>query len=171
MSNLTDKVKGSLSFLDNQYVSGILMLIIVLYASLAAPQLPPNIAKIFDYNLTRLVISFLILYVSIKSVPIALILAIAFIISIQTLNRVSFEEQLRQWLFMSNARSNMPPQMDQMPSQIEQIPQIPIARPEFGPDSRQTMGDSGFEVDSTPSGCYGATTGLQGYDGDKLSEY
>jgi hypothetical protein len=146
MDSITSKIRQSLSVLDNQYVAGTVTLLIILYASLAAPKLPPRIAKVFGHNLFKLLFCFLIVYLSIKNVTIAIVLSIALIVSLQTLNRHSFEEQIRSWSPFSSP--NQQPMMTQ-----EQQPM---------PD------DTGFEsgVSDPNGGCFGTSATIMGSDPD-----
>lgn len=94
LSESFDKtVKSSLSFLDNEYISAGLSLFLIIYAGMAAPRLPPSVAKLFDYAAFKLLVFFLIVYVSRKNATIAIIAAVGVLVSLMTLNRlkVSFE--------------------------------------------------------------------------------
>lgn len=73
--------------LANPYFSAGLTLFLVLYASLAAPDLPPFLAGLFDNPLFKLLVLFLILLVRDYDPTVALLAAVAFIISLQALNR------------------------------------------------------------------------------------
>lgn len=101
MSTLSDTfhkfdetVKSSLSFLDNKYASAILALVLILYASMAAPKLSPSIAKLFDSNWVKLLFFFLIAFYSKKDPTVAIIAAIAVLVSLQTLSRHKFNFKL-----------------------------------------------------------------------------
>ena len=88
MDNLVKALDNSLSILKtNDYLSGFITLFLVLYAGLAAPALPHNIAVLFDYNLVKIIMLTLILIFLRGQKPgIALLLAISFIISMHTLS-------------------------------------------------------------------------------------
>ena len=87
-------VKNSLSFLDNEYVSTGLFVFLILYASVAAPKLPRYVAKLFDNTFFKLVILFLIAYVSRKNPTVALVAALGLMISIMTLNKYELGEMM-----------------------------------------------------------------------------
>lgn len=87
MSNLNETLKGYLSFLDNQYVVAILAVVLVLYASLAAPKLPFNVVKFLDYDIVKLLFVFLIGFIATKNPMLSILVALAFIITIITLNK------------------------------------------------------------------------------------
>jgi hypothetical protein len=71
-------------FLDNNYVSGGLQLFIILYAALAAPQLPVSMAKMFHVPAFQLALFSLIAYTATKDIGVSVMLAIAFFVSFQT---------------------------------------------------------------------------------------
>jgi len=73
--------------LNNPYVNAALTIFLVLYAGLAAPNLPPFIAGLFDCALFKFLVLFLILAVRNYSTTVALLGALGFILSIQTLGR------------------------------------------------------------------------------------
>ena len=70
--------------LDNTYVSGGIQLFIILYAALAAPQLPVSVAKLFHQPAFQLVLFALIAYTATKDIGVSVMLAIAFFVSFQT---------------------------------------------------------------------------------------
>lgn len=94
MQDFDNTVKGYLSFLDNQYVKTGLALFLILYASLAAPRLPEYIAKLFDNMFFKLLIFFLIAYVAQSSPTVAIIAAIAVMVSLMTLSRYKFNAEM-----------------------------------------------------------------------------
>ena len=75
--NVTDK---------NKNVGLVFGMLLVLYAALAAPKLPKNVAKFFDYPLVKLVFMFLIAYLATdrKNPMLALLIAVALLVTIQT---------------------------------------------------------------------------------------
>ncbi len=86
------------NFLDNPYVSTTLGIALVLYGSLAAPQLPPYFARLFQNPIVRVVVLFLIAYMSTKNYAVALISAVALTLTLQTLNRYEFDDRLVSYL-------------------------------------------------------------------------
>lgn len=75
------------NILSNPYVSTALTVFALVFASLAAPNLPPFLASLFDSNLFKLFYLFLILVLLRYNVAVALIAALGFILAMQTLNR------------------------------------------------------------------------------------
>lgn len=71
--------------IQNPYVITVIAVIVVLYGSLMAPRLPPNVARWFDYPFVKMLIIFMIVIIHRVNPMIALLLAVAFLLSIQTL--------------------------------------------------------------------------------------
>lgn len=114
MNRFDDTVKRSLSFLDNEYVNASVYLFLILYAGLAAPKLPEYVAKLFDYTLVKVLLFFLIVYISKKNPTLAIIASIAVIVSIMTLNRFKFGNELMSMISNENV-----PQGEICPSNCE----------------------------------------------------
>ena len=77
----------ALSMLDeNAHASATLGLFLVLYAGLAAPKLPKNVAMLFDNSAFKLTIMFLIAYMSSKNSSVAIVATVALVVSMQTLS-------------------------------------------------------------------------------------
>lgn len=70
----------------NQYFTSALTLFLVLYAGMAAPNLPPSIARLFSNPLFRLLILFVILVLRNYSPVVSILVAIGFTLSLQVLN-------------------------------------------------------------------------------------
>lgn len=94
MDEFNRVVTEALSVLDNQIVSSVLGLFLVLYAGLAAPKLPRSIAKLFDNPIFRVIVLFLVAFMASKNKSVALIAAVGLVVSFQTLNRHKMNDQL-----------------------------------------------------------------------------
>tara|TARA_B110000879_G_C11169978_1_gene513105 strand:+ start:1486 stop:2052 length:567 start_codon:yes stop_codon:yes gene_type:complete len=82
-----DSLNNVLSMMDeNATISASVGLFLVLYAGLAAPKLPRNVALLFDNYAFKLVIMFLIAYMSSKNSSIAIVATVALVVSMQTLS-------------------------------------------------------------------------------------
>jgi hypothetical protein len=79
--------KKYFSFLENQYVSGALSILLILYASSVAPKLPEGVAKLLDNIVVRAVVFFLIVYLTQKNATLALIVSIVVLVSLMALSR------------------------------------------------------------------------------------
>jgi hypothetical protein len=83
INNFTNK---KLSFLNtNVYLAPVLGVLLVLYASLAAPKLPKSIVKLFDNMIVKLVFIFLLCYTSTHSPISAIVISVCILLSIQML--------------------------------------------------------------------------------------
>lgn len=101
MENFDRIVKTYTSWFDNDYVSGFLIVFMIVYASMIAPKLPLSVAKLFDYTWFKLLLLFLIAFISKKNPKVALFSAIALVITIIVLNKL----QLQQNILLSDLKS------------------------------------------------------------------
>ena len=74
--------------LDNVYLNTAIKVFLVLYAALAAPQFPPKLVFLMDNVFVRMGIAFLIVFMALKDPSMALIIAVVFIITLQTANKL-----------------------------------------------------------------------------------
>lgn len=105
MDNFDKTVTQYLSFLDNEYVSAALSLLLVVYAGMAAPALPPQLAALFDNMFFKLLVFFLIVYSSRRNPTVAIIAAVGLMISLQTLAR--YKSNMQMMALMQEARSRV----------------------------------------------------------------
>lgn len=88
IQNLLDTMNLNMArFVANPYISAILLIIVIMYAGMAAPVLPKWMAHLFDYTVFKILILALILFVFNFNPSLAIIMAIAFFITLQTLSR------------------------------------------------------------------------------------
>jgi hypothetical protein len=73
--------------LANPYVASLLLIFFIMYAGLAAPNLPAPIARLFDFTVFKILVLALILYINNFSPQIAIVVAVGFFLSLQTLSR------------------------------------------------------------------------------------
>lgn len=87
MTNLlkqTQKViDDSLGFLDIMWVRLLLIALVILYIVGGVPMLTTEVARIFHNPLVKMAFVLLILYIGVKDIPLALLLALAFVLSLQ----------------------------------------------------------------------------------------
>ena len=81
---------------SNKTASAVIGLFLVLYAGLAAPKLPKSVAKMFGNSVFRLVILFLVAYMSSRNTSIAIIATVALVISMQTLSYHEANEKVQK---------------------------------------------------------------------------
>lgn len=85
MSPMNDLVKGirrSLSLLDNQYVQLVLIVLLVAYSAGLAPQLNRDISAGLSNVWVRALVLLVIMYVSVKDVALAMLLSIAYVLTV-----------------------------------------------------------------------------------------
>lgn len=73
--------------LDNVYINTALKVFIGLYAAFAAPKLPPSLVNLMDNVLVRIGFAFIIVFMAVRDPSIAIMVAVAFIITLQTANK------------------------------------------------------------------------------------
>lgn len=94
METVDKHVNGLLSFVDNEYISAGLILFLILYASLAAPKLPSQAVKYFDYTAVKLLMFFLIVYISKKNVTVAIVASLAVMATAVAINQIKFNKEM-----------------------------------------------------------------------------
>jgi len=77
------------------YVSAALSLFLLMYAGMAAPQLPDVVLDLFDNEMFRLAVLFLIAYTGNKNPTVSLLSAIAFVMTMNVLNQRKAQEAFR----------------------------------------------------------------------------
>ena len=80
------------NFLRNDYVTAVIALFVVLYASNVAPKLPEFITELFNNPVFRVFILFLVAYIANKNPAAALLMSIAFMVTMNVVNRQEVEE-------------------------------------------------------------------------------
>lgn len=95
-SNVGDNLMKAPSFLDKDahpFVVMFLYIFFIMYASFLAPKLPPFMIKLFENKIFRILMIALIIYIGIKDPVMAIIMAVGFVITIQSLNCQSLKGQ------------------------------------------------------------------------------
>jgi hypothetical protein len=73
--------------LDNIYINTGIKVFLGLYAAFAAPNLPPFLLQIFDSIIFRILVAFVIIFMSIREPSIAIMIAIAFVVTLHAANK------------------------------------------------------------------------------------
>ena len=71
----------------NKYISITLKVLLALYAAFVAPKLSPSVSSIFEHTLFRIVVVVLIIWLATKDAAMAILVALAFVVSVQTANK------------------------------------------------------------------------------------
>lgn len=79
-------INSALSPLENPGVAAVLRLFLVLYGGLAAPHLPNSVLKWFDFVPFKLLVLFLIVWSANHDPAIAILIAVGFFVSMNTLS-------------------------------------------------------------------------------------
>ncbi|ARF10040.1 hypothetical protein Indivirus_9_17 [Indivirus ILV1] len=91
MKTADDKVTG---WLSNEYVNIALALLLVVYSAYGVNTLPPYILRLFDMPLFKLLVFLLIVYLARKSPTIAIIAAVAVMVTLQVLTKMKIDDAL-----------------------------------------------------------------------------
>jgi hypothetical protein len=87
VNQITTFINNGLEYVnDNKILSSVLGLFLVLYAALAAPKLPKSVTAWFDNVWFKLGFMFLIAYMATKDPSVAIISAVALLVTLQTLS-------------------------------------------------------------------------------------
>ena len=80
------------TFLDNKYVSGFFTLVIILYSTMLHPKLPQPVVNLFKNNIFKIAILLLVLIKGHTDPVLALVIAIAFVLTLDFIyTKESFE--------------------------------------------------------------------------------
>jgi hypothetical protein len=83
---------------NNQTFILLISIILALYSALLAPALPNNIIYFFDSNLGKLIFLFLIGYMANKNIQVALMVSVAFVVTLTIANRNQIEESFETFI-------------------------------------------------------------------------
>lgn len=83
LKNLQKLVDESLGFLEVGWVRTLLIVLLIVYVAGGIPMLTAEVANIFHHPAVKVAFIVLILYVGLKDIPLALLLALAFVLSLQ----------------------------------------------------------------------------------------
>jgi hypothetical protein len=88
MDSIIARADKSLSILrTNEYLSAFVTLLLILYAGLAAPALPPIIAELFEYSSVKIaLLTLMLILLRGQNVGLALLFAVGFVVSMNTLS-------------------------------------------------------------------------------------
>lgn len=83
LNQASKAVYNSLAFLENPLVRLVLLAVVVLYAAGVVPELNSAVSGVLDHTVAKLVMLLVILYVSARDTTLALMLTVAFLLSLQ----------------------------------------------------------------------------------------
>jgi hypothetical protein len=78
--------------LTNPYVSASLSLFLVLYSSLARPELPTFVMDLFDNSIFRILVLSLVVFMSGRNLQLSIMIALAFTVTMNMLNEQKVAE-------------------------------------------------------------------------------
>lgn len=99
LGSVNNGLKGLLA---NPYVTASASLFLVLYASMARPQLPNFVISLFDNAVFRIAVLSLVVFMSGQNIQLSILIAVAFTVSMNLLNEQKIAEG-----FVDGLRENM----------------------------------------------------------------
>uniref|UniRef100_A0A6C0IYE2 Uncharacterized protein n=1 Tax=viral metagenome TaxID=1070528 RepID=A0A6C0IYE2_9ZZZZ len=97
MNSVVNNINTNLDRLfDNKSFTTVVSLLLALYAGLAAPALPNNVILFFDTLVGKVLMVFLIGYVASKNAQMAIMLAVAFVVTLNLANNHKLLESFEQ---------------------------------------------------------------------------
>ena len=103
--------------LDNVYILTAIKVFLGLYAALAAPRLPATLVNLFDNTLVRVAVAFVIVLIAIREPSVALMVAVAFMVTLQTANKLR--------LYNTELSVSLPGETSWLPSAKNVVPFLP----------------------------------------------
>ena len=122
-NEIVDDIEGTLETgISNKYVSTTLKVLLAFYAAFAAPHLPRSVASLLDHTVVRILIAVLIVYLATKDASLAILVALAFVLSLQTANKYKVIDTSRS-VSVPGKLSWLPSQQAGHPGHSAGIPQ------------------------------------------------
>lgn len=78
MNTFESKFKQYTPWLENEYVTATLTILLIVYSGMYAPKIPNNVSKLFNYTLVKGIMCFLLVYVQNKNLTVSLISSVVF---------------------------------------------------------------------------------------------
>ena len=88
--NRFNTIIDSLSFIDNKYIILSMGLFLIIYVTFTSIQFPQSIPKLINNPFFKLLILFLIIYITKKNSTIAIIAVIGLIVTVYSINKFKF---------------------------------------------------------------------------------
>ena len=120
-----------LSLLDKPYVAGVIKLVLLMYAGAVAPTMPKIIGKMMKNPAVKLLFLFLIVYTGLKDKIMALMIAVAFVVSMMALSKL---ESINSFKGLLNAGVDVPQEFANgiVDGAQALVPDVALARPVQG---------------------------------------
>ena len=80
------------SWMDNKMIATILVMVLAIYAALAAPALPASVIRFFDQWYGKLIFLFLIAFLSVKNIQVALMVSVVFLLILHYAAQLDIQE-------------------------------------------------------------------------------
>lgn len=142
-------------YVDNKYIKGLILLVVILYASFIAPKLNPTFVKIFDNTAVKIFFMFLLVFVHNHDPKVAILVTVALFFTMNVLAKKSVENKIKNVLSGMHIIKDDKQRSHRSkgPNQVDDAASI-IGSPEYmaGPDVDMNMGQQYNEGANAPGG-------------------
>jgi hypothetical protein len=114
---------------ENPYVSGTVVMLLILYGSFAAPQLSSRASAFFDNVLVKLALFFAVAYLATQNTTIALTLVLVFFLTLYSLKNKRVQEVGAQIVSLRNQVFNGDRQLKHFETSERVTPNFPTIEP------------------------------------------
>jgi hypothetical protein len=80
------------SWMDNKMIATVIAMLLAIYAALAAPALPASVIRFFDQWYGKLLFLFLIAFLSVKNIQVALMVSVVFLLILHYAAQLDIQE-------------------------------------------------------------------------------
>jgi hypothetical protein len=88
VNSIIDTTEQHLNILmDNTYLSAIIKVLLIMYACLIAPKLPPTVLQFLDNTLVKILVVVIMVFTIKKDLGVGLLIAVGFIMTFQLINK------------------------------------------------------------------------------------
>lgn len=105
LNQASKAVYNSLAFLENPLVRLVLLAVVVLYAAGVVPELNSAVSSVLDNTVSKLIMLLAILYVSARDTTLALMLTVAFLLSLQVNARNQVNDAITEGMQVAGVSS------------------------------------------------------------------
>ena len=117
MENIENVLQRTTGVFENKTFVTVLSIVLAFYAGAVAPALPNNVIQFFDTIPGKILFMFMIGYVASQSIQIALMLSVAFVVTLTIANKNKIEESFGNTIdtdepFMNTETSDPPMDME-----------------------------------------------------------
>ena len=119
LSKVDNIIQG---FLNDKYISASIILFLIFYTVLIAPKLDKSLHHLLNSPLYKLLVLFSIGYIATKNPSVAIIMSVAFIVTISTMHKHEMDEKLVSILFVDATTTNCKKEIPYPKNKVNELP-------------------------------------------------